>query len=290
MSDEILNKLFPSEATEPSPAPAPVSSEPAGESEPAEAVSTGAEPGSEDTPAPAEGEPQETETPESSPAQKGQLQALTAERKKRQEAEARSAALEERLAAIEKRLSQEKEDEPEPETTPPEYYDNPAAFLRKVAREEQQRVREETESRQRQDVVAKSREEALSLYEDYETQETLFIGELKRNPYLLQHFQQSDNPAGFAYEYMTRIKPALENQTATTALQTSEKSRDASGRFVKSTEAQDQARLEQEKRVRAAAKAAAQMPPSQAGARGSGSKLGRVPATGDQLLNRMFPG
>lgn len=108
------------------------------------------------------------------------VKALTEERRKRQEAEARTKELEAQLS----KQSPEPEKVPDPIDDPQGY----AKFMEDKANQDALRTK-----------VSLSRDIMLDLKEDYEEKEKVFMDLVKTNPYLVQQMNASSNPAKFAY-------------------------------------------------------------------------------------------
>lgn len=126
--------------------------------------------------------------------------ALKDERRKRQEAEAR-------IAALEQQFHQARQQQPqEPE---PDFWDNPKALIAAQLNQFGQELRHQLKQEQITERVDASEQVARGKYNDFDEKLSAFQQAVQLNPLLAREMANSSDPAEFAY---SRGKTALEIQ------------------------------------------------------------------------------
>lgn len=98
------------------------------------------------------------------------------------------------IAERKKRQQYEQQLRQQPQFDPGVFHQDPSSIMHFV------------DQRLAQERVALSREMAVTMYDDYEDMEELFIEESERNPALIYELQASGNPAFFAYKTAKALK------------------------------------------------------------------------------------
>lgn len=253
MKEILSTKTAPSAA--PAAAPVAAAEEPTGD--------TSATPANEDASDEAE-EGDEEEVPTQSEPAKEQpnkhvpREALIGERKKRQQAEQQLAELRGRLSALEQMRTQAPAPTPKPEPKPEFDWTDPDGYVEKKVRAAIEADRAE---RWKLDLEESTRE-LRAQHEDYPDAEAAFLEASRSNPVLVEQFRRARNPAKFAYD---AGKTYLQVKDVGSLDDLRERIR-----------TEERAKIEAELKAKSAELAAAAIPTSNAGARGSGA--GTAPA------------
>lgn len=132
-------------------------------------------------------------TPDPTPGpETGQYAALKDERRKRQEAEARIAAMEAQFAQMQSR--------PQPQPEPPaDFFENPDAFLASKLDQFGTQLMQRFQQQQQVDRLNASEAAAKAKYADYDDAFHAFRQAVQSNPALSAQMTASNDPAEFAY-------------------------------------------------------------------------------------------
>lgn len=200
-------------------------------------------------------------------------QALIAERKKRQEIERRLNEAIGKISAYEEslKLAQGRQEQKQKETDPDDEFFalGPAKYFAKQKQElekHQHALREEMMGAVGKRYIELSEELTRTVHSDFDEVVDGFVDIARANPYLVQRFNASQNPAKFAYDYM---KMHRDTESVGSIAELREKIR-----------AEERAKVESELRAQSARSSAAKVSPSSASARSAGAapvSVGDIP-------------